>query len=564
MHTLVDSLLEKRNIEDKEQFLNPQYQDRHDPFLMKGMDVAVERILTAIQNKERIAVWSDYDCDGVPGGALMRNFFRMIEYPLISYIPERSEGYGLNTKGLDSLKEDGVSLVVTVDCGITDVDEVAHANKVGLDMIVTDHHLPQETLPDALAVLNPHQSDCAYPFKELCGTGVAFKLIEGLIKKNEAADQKYFSFTDGHEKWLLDLVALATVADMVELTDENRVLVHYGLMVMQKTKNLGLKALIEKARLNREHITEDDIAFSLAPKINAASRMKSPHLALELLSTDSKARADELAKELVRLNDARKLEGARIAKEVKKRIDGAPLSSVIVLGNSSWKPALLGIAASNVVETYGRTVCLWGKEGELLKGSCRSDGTVNIVELLSSQPDLFEDFGGHEQSGGFSLSAHAIHELPEKLADTYDTLKQDGATSNAEVESDGTLSVGEVTYQTHNALRVLAPFGMGNPKPQFTFSQALVEKVLYFGKHQEHVRVVLSDEHGNTAEAISFFFARNGCSTVIELLTEGDRVDVVGSVESSFFGGRRELRIRLEHVALCTPTSTTPAPVANT
>ena len=547
LHPILEDLIEKRGIADRDAFLNPNYEMRHDPFLMKGMLVAVDRLLQAIKNDEQVAVWSDYDCDGVPGGALMRHFFSKIEYPLRSYIPERSEGYGMNKLGIQKLKDEGVSLIVTVDCGITNVEEVAFAKGLGIDVIVSDHHLPQEHVPEALAVLNPHQNDCAYPFKELCGTGVAFKIVEALIHKGN--EEKIFSVPEGWEKWLLDLVALATVADMVELSGENRTLVHYGLVVMKKGRRPGLRALMDKVRVPLAHVTEDDIAFSIAPKINAASRMKSPMLALELLSTDSVERAQELAKELVRLNDARKLEGARIAKEVKKRIDGTPLAPVVVLGNSTWKPALLGIAASNVVETYGRPVCLWGKEGDLLKGSCRSDGSINIVELLAASSELFEDFGGHEQSGGFSLVASSIHELPEKLEASYKHLKEDSQRPQ-ETESDENLHLSEVSFGTYSALRRLAPYGMGNKKPVFTFANARIAGVHYFGKHKEHLRITISDENGSHTDVIGFFFQRAPCSDTLDLLSEGDTVSVVGSIECSYFGRKREVRLRLEDIQL--------------
>jgi len=548
LHPVVQKLLESLSPTNVQEFLEPQYENRPSPFLMRDMDRAVARILYAIQKKETIAVWSDYDCDGIPGGALMRDFFALIDYPLVSYIAERSEGYGLNNAGIKTLKEQGVSLIISVDCGITAVAEVAYAKELGVDVIITDHHLPQSYgLPDAVAVLNPHRDDCTYPFKELCGTGVAFKLAEAVLERGN------FTVVPGAEKWLLDLVALATVADMVSLTGENRVLVHYGLVVLKKGKRKGLRALLEKMRIPLASVTEDDIGFSIAPKINASSRMESPHLALELLTTRDESRAKALAKQLVGLNDARKLEGARVAKEIKHRLEGRAVDDVIVIGNVDWKPALLGIAANNIVETYQRTVCLWGKDGDLIKGSCRSDGSVNIVTLMSESQEMFAEFGGHEFSGGFSLKTESIHLFSEVIQKTYARIKTTNASMTKKTSAPLlSISLGEFSQSLYNSVRVLAPFGMGNPKPLFLISPVRIEKMLYFGKHKEHARVTLSDEMGNRMDAISFFVGRSSYKETLGLLSEGDTVSVHASFEQSFFGNKKELRLRLENITLAT------------
>jgi len=551
LHPVVARLIEKRGIHknDIDAFLSPVYHERPDPFLMRDMDCAVGRILTALENNEHIAAWTDYDCDGIPAGALLSDFFRMVGHPVRSYIPERSVGYGLNTDGILKLKEEGVTLIVTADVGITNVKEVAFAKKQGIDVIVTDHHLPGSNLPPGVAVLNPHRADCGYPEKVLSGTGVAFKLVEALIQKNSDLRGHYFSWKDGMEKWLLDLVALATVADMMPLFGENRILVHYGLMVLKKGRRKGLRALLEAMRIPHAYVTEDDFSFSIAPKINAASRMESPFLGLELLTTEDAKRAETLAKQLIKLNDSRKLVGARIAKEVKHRLDGTPLDSVIVLGHSTWKPALLGIAATSVVETYQRTVCLWGKEGDVIKGSCRSDGSVNVVSMMSGTADLFDDYGGHELSGGFSLKSESIHVLPEALQKAYASAANEKTQKNDVSSADMSLTLSEVTVSTYHALRAMAPFGIGNPKPIFELQGLRLEKVLWFGKHKEHVRLSVSDEQGNVRDAIGFFANRAPYRNELELLSSDDRVTIHAALEQSFFAGRKELRLRLEHLA---------------
>lgn len=545
LHPLVERILEKRGIAEREAFLNPQYHTRHDPFLLADMEKATLRVLAAMEQGEKIAVWHDYDCDGVPGGALLYDFFKTVGYPIVAYVPERSEGYGLNEAGLQKLKDEGVVLVITVDCGITDLKEAAFAKELGMDLIVTDHHLPGEKLPEAFAVVNPHRRDDEYPFKGLCGTGVAFKLVEALVSK------KKFGLPEGFEKWLLDLVALATVADMVPLSGENRALVHFGLKVIRKGRRPGLRAIFEREKIPLRYVTEDDLAFSVAPKVNAASRMESPKIAFELLTTDSSERAATLAAKLESLNKARKLEGMRVAKEVKKKIEAMPsLSSVIVAGSREWRPSLLGIAATSVVETYGKTVCLWGAEGELLKGSCRSNGSVNIVSLMNAVSASFLDFGGHEFSGGFSLAPEAVHDFPARLEKAIAELSSETfSDSEKSSEPDDALHLSEVTESAFEALRSLAPFGEANRKPLFRFRNVSVASVSYFGAGKEHARLSLSDDSGS-ADAIVFFYPRASFKDTLEFLSAGDRVTVDASLERSHFRGRKELRLRLTGLML--------------
>lgn len=545
LHPLVERIIESRGIQDTEAFLNPDYDARPDPFRIKDMDVAVARILEAMAKGERICVWHDYDCDGIPGGALLAEFFGKIQYPVRTHVPERSDGYGLNEAGIRALADEGISLIITVDCGITDVAETAFAKTLGVDVIITDHHLPQKELPPAVAVVDPHRSDDTYPSKELCGTGVAFKLVEALIQKGS------FDIPKGWEKWLLDLVALATVADMVPLTGENRTLVRWGLAVIHKGRRPGLRAIFEREKIPLRFVAEDDLAFSIAPKVNAASRMESPRLAFELLSTDSLDRARELAEKLETLNKERKVEGMRVAKDVKKKIDGMPtLSSIIVMGSREWRPSLLGIAATSVVETYGRSVCLWGEDGGLIKGSCRSDGTVNIVTLMAAVKDSFIDFGGHEMSGGFSLAPEAVHAFPEKLEQALAEILAGSQEKEAVAAViPGSLTLAEINDGAFDALRMLSPFGMGNPKPLFRFHQIAVSRIDHFGKAKEHVRITFSDDSGSTADAIAFFVSRASFKDVLALLSVGDRCTLDASLERSHFRGKKELRLRIENIA---------------
>ena len=543
MNPLIQRLLGERGVTDVDAFLNPQYDTRRDPFLLRDMDIAVARILKAIKKKEKIAVWHDYDCDGIPGGSLLSDFFMKIEYPARLMVAERNEGYGLNEAGIRLLADEGVSVLITVDCGITDNVCVALAQSLGIDVIVTDHHLPQNELPPAIAVINPHRTDDTYPEKVLCGTGVAFKLVEALIANGD------FNLPEGWQKWLLDLVALATVADMVPLTGENRTLVKFGLDVMRKGRRKGLVALLKKERVPFKDVVEDDIAFSIAPKINAASRMESPRLAVELLTTTDAARADELANKLIALNKARKLEGARVAKDVKHRLSGMQMGDIIVMGSSEWRPSLLGIAGNNIVETYGKTVCLWGKDGDLIKGSIRGNGRVNVVALMTGARRAFTDFGGHESSGGFSTTTELIHSLPLALEEALRTSATLVVEESTKVH-DGVLTLAEASQTTYDALRLMAPFGMQNPKPIFRFVNVRVDRVLLFGKAKEHARLALSDESGAYGEAMSFFFHRTPFRATIDLLSSGDIVTLAAALDRSFFGGRPSLRLRIENLSI--------------
>ena len=392
---LVRSLLAKRGVEsntDIAAFLAPDYElHTHDPFLLQGMDVAVVRLLSAMEKNERIAVYADFDCDGIPGAAVLSDFFRKIGYENFEvYLPHRDrEGYGFHPDAISALAEREVKLIITVDVGTTAIDAVAFAKEKSVDVIVTDHHEIPNALPDAFAVLNPKIG--AYPFPHLCGAAVAFKLVQATLAEGRKRGIASFAkIPEGWEKWLLDLVAIATVADMVPLVGENRVLAHWGLQVLRKSPRTGVNALCNAARIRKSEITEDDIGFSIAPRVNAASRMGEPQLALRLLTTQDSDEAEQLAAQLEKLNASRKGVVGGIVREAKKHMMARfPLEEhVVVLGNPEWKPALLGLAANSLMNDRGGVVCLWGRDANgRLKGSCRSDGAGSVVDLFVNAGD---------------------------------------------------------------------------------------------------------------------------------------------------------------------------------
>lgn len=360
---LVQTLLKKRGItqaEEAERFLNPSYErDVADSFGILNMERAVLRVLDAIDKKERIAVFADYDCDGIPGGTLFNDFLKKIGYENFEiYIPHRNnEGYGMSVEAIETLASRGAKLIVTIDCGIVDVVPVTRANELGVDVIITDHHLPQEIVPSAYAIINSKQEGDTYWDPMLCGAATAWKLVCALLSRR----REQWNVPEGWEKWLLDMAGLSTIADLVPLQKENRALAYYGLKVLRKSKRPGLVALLEKMGAGQKNITEDDIGFMIGPRINAASRMGDPTDAFRLLSAETKKDADEYAEKLMRLNDARKGLVASMVKEARKHLEVREVGDVIVVGNPLWKPGLVGLVASNLSESYERTVFVWGR-----------------------------------------------------------------------------------------------------------------------------------------------------------------------------------------------------------
>ncbi len=539
---LVRHLLYYRGIADAgpaRNFLNPDYKKHvHDPFLMKGMETAVARVLKAIAANEKMVVYSDYDADGVPGGVLMYDFFKRIGHKnFTSYIPHRhDEGFGLNHDAIESFAHDGVKLMITVDCGIADVAEVARARVLGIETIITDHHLPgPDGIPDAVAVLDPKQESCPYPFKELCGTGVAFKLVQGLIARGG------FSLAEGWEKWLLDLVALATLSDMVPLIGENRALAHFGLLVLRKSPRPGLQRLLRKAQVDQKSLTEDDVVFSVTPKLNAASRMGSADAAFKLLSTTDELDADFAVEELWRLNDERKGIVGSLVREIKKMLQARTPSAVIVAGNPAWRPSLLGLAANSLLKEHARPVFLWGRDGDdQLKGSCRSDGSVSVMDIMTEARTAFVEYGGHAFSGGFTIVPEQVHTLEERLSAACMKVGANGSGTQA-LLADSRFAPDEVTGENYEVIQKLAPFGQGNPKPIFLFENVTVKSARMFGKERNHLEIQLPKKDGKNVKAIKFFAEGEGA----RVPKSGARLSLLASLEKSSFGGRTELRLRI-------------------
>lgn len=545
---LTAALLARRGIRSKEEaerFLSPSYEEHlHNPLLMTDMPKAAERLAQAILQKEKIAVWSDYDCDGIPGAVLMHDFLKKVDADFVNYIPHRhNEGYGVNEAGIEKLAKEGVKVLVTVDSGITDVAALARAKTLGMDAIVTDHHLPGEALPEAFAVVNPNaRADEPYPFRDLCGSGVAWKLVCAVLSVSPELRERVPS---GWEKWLLDMVGLATIADMVSLTGENRVLARYGLLVLRKSPRLGLQKLCRVMRTEQRALTEDDIGFMLAPRVNAASRMGEARDAFRLFTTEDETEADTLAKMLEKANRERKAQAGAITRAAREKLrERGDIPSVIVLGDPSWRPALLGLVANGIEEEYSRPVFLWGREGdESIKGSVRS-GSVHALNLMRAAEDAFEQFGGHAASGGFTVKSDAVFDLEDRLVSALARLMKDADTAPAEeTRADAELSLEESAGRVLARIERLAPFGMGNPKPQFAVHSAPVHAISRFGKGQEHLKVELS-VGSERLEAVAFF-AKGALAKAADALAEGGQAHILAHLERDAFSRRGAVRLRL-------------------
>ncbi len=545
----VDNLLFHRGIktaEEKQNFLNPNYDTHtHDPFLLKDMEKAATRIIKAIQGNQKTVIYSDYDTDGIPAGVALHDLFRKIGFKnFTNYIPHRhDEGFGLNEDAIQQFIEEKVELLITIDCGIGDVEHVKMAQKNGMDVIITDHHLPGKKIPNAFAIVNPKQEDCTYPEKMLCGAGVIYKLIQAILSKNR------FGIKEGWEKWLLDMVGIATLSDMVPLTGENRVFAYYGLSVLRKSPRKGLVKLLQKLKVQQQYLTEEDIGFTIGPRINAASRMGVPMDAFRLLATDDDNEAEKFAIHLDHINNERKGTVAALVKEVKhhvrERYSEKP-DRAIVIGNPSWKPSLLGLAANSCAEEYSTPVFLWGRDGDdVIKGSCRAAGTVHLVELMQMIPaGVFLQFGGHAESGGFAVSPEAIHTLEETINVGFEKIKLENKKEKKEkIEYiDLEMTADDVSPAFYRQIEQLAPFGVSNPKPLFRLRDITLYEVKLFGKEKNHLEITFKKTNGYTVSAIGFFMTMETFPVKLE---KGEKISLIATMEKSMFRGRAELRLRI-------------------
>jgi len=534
------TILEKRGLATPEaiaQFLSPRFESGlHDPFLMHDMETACAIIQESIKNSDHITIYSDYDCDGIPGAVVFHDFLKTIGHTNFSnYIPHRHyEGFGLSVEAVEKIAASGTSLIITIDCGTTDSAAIIRANEHGIKVIVTDHHEPPKELPLAAAIVNPKLG--TYPFPDLCGAGVIFKVVQALIAKGE------YAITPGQEKWWLDMVGLATIADMVPLVGENRVFAHYGLLVLRKSRRPGLQELLKRAKASQSHLTEEDIGFTIGPRINAASRMDAPEQAFSLLTASTNADALEWVEKLENLNTARKSAVAQITRELHqwvKELVNPP--AVLVYGNPTWRPSLVGLAAAKLAEEYNKPVFLWGRDGnQIPKGSCRSGGGVSVVELMHGASEIFLEHGGHHFSGGFSLRDESVFIFGEELNRVYTEMGTEVLIKET-VVPDASITLEEAFGSLRRELAALAPFGTGNPRPLFAFTHVSPSAVSVFGKANEHTKLSFA-VNGRELDAIAFFATPKSFTR-----TPSPHIPLTlhAHIEESFFMGRAQLRLRI-------------------
>ena len=534
MDPLCAAILSARGIAAPEQaaaFLADGPDCFHDPFLLKDMDAASARIHRALQENEPIAVYGDYDVDGITSTALLTSFLREQGGDVTSYIPDRiEEGYGLNVPAIDRLAQSGVKLIITVDCGITAVAEVDYAKTLGVDVVITDHHQCKEVIPAAAAVVDPHRPDCPYPFKELAGVGVALKLVAALtpIENRAVVRERY-----------LDLAAVGTVADVMLLTGENRALVRRGLELLSLTKRPGLAALLREAGAADRAITAVTIGYSLAPRINAAGRMEQAGVALELLLTSDPIRGEQLASALCNLNRERQTIELSIYEQCLGLLEQSPELSgpAIVLAGEGWHQGVVGIVASRLTEKYSCPafmICLDNGKG---KGSCRSFGGFNLFAALEKCSDLLEGFGGHELAAGFTILEENVAAFRERMNDLV-SAHAGGEPMESVLDVDLELENAELlTVGSVDALALLEPFGTGNPKPVLSISGTVVScSDVGNGRHLK-----LRLRCGQRVLDGIFFSATVASADV----APGDRIDVAFSPQVNEFRGNRSVQLHL-------------------
>jgi single-stranded-DNA-specific exonuclease len=545
MPSLVDAVLNARGLTDSEKrqaFLHPDYEAyRHDPFLLPDMDKAVERLVQAQKKKENVVIYGDYDIDGLTASTVLLDSFEKFGISAQVFIPNRFvEGYGLSLKAIETLAGEGAQLIVTVDCGSLSHKEIARANELGVDVIVTDHHSVAETMPAAVATINPKRADHKYPFVDLAGVGVAFKLIQALQTKLEGLPV-------GQEKWLLDLVALGTVCDVVTLVDENRANVYWGLQVMKKTRRPGVKLLMAVSRVEPEKLVARSLGFGLGPRLNAAGRLETAQWGLDLLTTDDSQKALELAERLDVMNRERRTEQDRIFKEAREIVERELVADpVLIVSNPSWSHGIIGIVAAKLLETYKKPAfVLQELEGGTAKGSARSFGDFSAVAAIRATETLLIKGGGHKLAAGVTIETSNISTWRQAMNDYYKGLKLTDQLRHLDVRSDVTLpDFSSCTEGNVNDLGLLEPYGNGNPEPVFEFSKLTVMTRRTMGAEGQHVKYRLMDSNSQTMEMIAFNKAAEFSADV------GDLVTVWCELGINEWNGRRAVEGRLLKMTL--------------
>ena len=517
-------------------FLKPDINNLHDPMLLMDMDKAVERLARALENKETVAVCGDYDVDGTTATALLKLFLTEIGFKVFTHIPERiTEGYGLNNGALKELSKKGVKVVITTDCGVSNYKETAYANSLGMDVIITDHHeLPPE-IPPAIAILNPRQAGCPFPFKGLAGVGVAFNLVmalRGHLRKTGLLNEA----TQPNLKKYLDLVCIGTVADMVPLRDENRVFVKHGLDQLMRTERVGLKALIDVCLIRENKLTSDKISYQIAPRINAAGRVSRADIALELLTTDDPLRASSLAKELDTINSKRRFLEGEITEEALEMIDPESTDKGIVLYSENWHPGVIGIVASKISNRFTRPTVMISLDNGIGRGSARGAvASFDLLDAIKKCDKYLEKYGGHKAAAGLTIKSANIEGFKTEFIDLLNRLiAPDDLVP--QIDIDAIISLDEINFRLVSEIERLSPFGISNREPLLGALDANILNTQVVGSKHLQLKV---RHKGKPLKAIGF-----GLGDLHPV--NGHGFDIAFSPFIDLWGGRKKLSLKVK------------------
>ena len=532
LSNLISSILASRGIIEKEdvrEFLNPTRDDFHDPFLMPDMEKAVDRILKAIQTQEKTIIYGDYDVDGITSITVLKKFLEERNLQVGEYIPNRlNEGYGLNKEAVKKIAEQGYKLIITVDCGISCIEEIKYATELGLEVIVTDHHEPAEELPKCLAVVDAKRKDNQYPFNQLAGVGVVFKLIQAISIKLNLDNKEYLKY--------LDIVCVGTISDIVPLVDENRVITKLGLKLVPISKNIGLRTLL--ASTGYKEVNSTTISFGIAPRINACGRMGEEKEALRLFLTNDLHEAKEITERLNNYNLERQETEKRIFKQALEQIEnGEKDKSCIVLGQKGWHHGIIGIVASKVTDIYFKPSILICFEGEEGKGSGRSIPGFNLHDAVMNCDTYVEKFGGHSMAIGINVKRENF----EKFKKEFEEYTQNSHISDIIpiIQIDKQVDIKKINLQDVNELKLLEPYGEGNKMPIFLIKNLKILSIRSLSEGK-HIKMKLGIDN-YMIDAIGF-----NMGEVADKYLIGDKVDIVGSLEINQFGGNENIQVNLK------------------
>ena len=508
-------------------FLHGTLKDIKDPFLMKDMEKLVNRVKEALEKKEKICIYGDYDVDGITSITIMYKFLKSLGADVIYYLPDRLiEGYGVNNGALDEIKSRGATLVITVDCGITAIDETAYAKKIGLDMCITDHHECAEFLPDAIAIVNPKQKDDMSEFKYHAGVGVAFKCLMAIASFYGLSRESYLKY--------LDIVAIGTISDIVSLTDENRIISKYGLEMMKNTKNVGLKALIDL--LNFKEIDSTMVSFGIAPRINACGRMGKACVAVELLLEQDETKAKKIAEDLDMLNSKRQQVEKEIFEQALEKIKKEDMEkrASIVLYDENWHNGVIGIVASRLVNMYYKPVILLTKEQGVIRGSGRCQLGISLYDTLTECKDLLVQFGGHELAAGLSIEENKIKLFSEKFENVIKEIYNGKIEQIIEIDTE--IKVTDLNVNLIKDIYTLRPYGQSNKLPVFLYKNLKIASIRTL-KEDKHLKLTLKDNKF-LIEALAF--SQGDRRDKIQI---GDKIDVVCNVEINSYNTPKTIQL---------------------